>query len=220
MGFTDTLSKEEAAFIRLYVKTLQREYHILRAAIDLTSPHGLNVSSFLTAVQLATKLSGLEHRFNAKLRAVQKKHAPSGAVPAKDVVATPEPSMNDLAEVFSLSFFQLLPDPKTQLTATKKELAGWFSGSPGDWASAIKKKIKIDKAAKEKKKEKLFTDQFAPLTNLIADLFFFDSLFSVKTHAKKVWPPEDEEKSWWVDDDDSGEPDLDIGSFEDWFDSE
>ena len=220
MGFTDTLSKEEAAFIRLYVKTLQRDYHILRTAIDLTSPRGLNVTSFLSAAQLATKLSGLENRFNAKLRQIQKKQAHPAAVASSALVAVPPPTMEELAEIFSWSFFQLLPDPKTQITPAKKDLAGWFSGSPVDWATAIKKKVKADKAQNNKKEGKIAAENFAPLTNLIADLFFFSSMFSVKTQAKKVWPPEDEEKSWWIDDDDSGDPDLDIGSFEDWFDSE
>lgn len=217
MGVIETMSKEEADFVRRYVRALQRDYSILSTAIGLLSPSGLAVSNFLTAVSLSCRLSGLQSVFDAKLRCIQKKCNP--AVTPTELVASEEPTLEQLAEVFTLSFFQLLPAPeKYGAPLNHRDLTGWFSGQPADWASVINTAV-VPQKKKQPQKNNAALNDMTPLSKLISDLFFGSGFFGLsKSPAKQIWPPPAE--NWWIDDMEIDDQDLDIGSFEDWFDSE
>lgn len=217
MGVIETMSKEESAFVRLYVRTLQRDYDILSSAIGLLSKKGLAVNNFLTAVALACRLSGLHSVFDAQLRRLQTTQNEN--IAAADLVAVEEPTLEKLAEIFTLSFFQLLPAPeKYGAPLNHRDLTGWFSGQPIEWAAVINTAVVSQKKKKTKKDNNALKDM-TPLSKLISDLFLGGGLFGLsKSPAKQIWPPPAE--NWWVDDMEIDDQDLDIGSFEDWFDSE
>lgn len=218
MDVLEQMTQEEAAFVRLYVKRLELEYSILQSAIDLTDPAGLGLTDFLSAVKLAMQLTAAHLLFQCNLRDCRS-IALSEEKKAQ-IVGFPSPTMEELAELFTRSFFQLLPAPGTPLSQAKKALTGWFSGQPADWANLINKTITEAAPLPVKKGLTGLPSNLAPLTNLIADIFFAGHLFNIhKSGNKKVWPPKSDADNWWLDyDDEFDDPDLNIGSYEDWFD--
>lgn len=199
------MSPDEVQFIRLYISTLKREYYLLRSVMDLMHPTNLGVRSFTDATNIALGLEELQQDFEAKLRRVQKKNK------CRVRQVATGPTLDELADMFSLSFFKLITTAKP--TAGEKTLYnnGWFSGKPNEW----KKTLNSYKGVPKDKKPAL-PDFLTDFFNAALKLFPFDNktwLSDQSNLTKKVWPPDT--KNWYVEDDDD-DPDPNLDPF-DWF---
>jgi hypothetical protein len=120
----NNISKTEQQFIRTYVAAMKRDYHLLWSVLDLMNPVNLGVKEVVLAARLARELQQLQASFDSELLALQKKHR----LRHKSFSA-PEPTVDDLAELFTLSFFKVV----TTTPKGKKKDDGWFSGEPESW---------------------------------------------------------------------------------------
>jgi hypothetical protein len=200
------MSPAEIQFIRLYVSVLRRDYYVLRSVMDVMHPANLGVKNFVDATKIALKLEELQLDFDAKLRACQRKNK----IRVRNVPAGP--TLDELADMFSLSFFKLVVTSHDKSGADKKvHQNGWFSGKPYEW----KKTLNAYKGTPKEKTNSLpdvLTNFFA------AALKFFP--FDNKTWSledsgltKKVWPPKT--NNWHLDEYDEEDDDQGAEPF-DW----
>lgn len=120
----NNISKTEQHFIRTYVAAMKRDYQLLWSVLDLMNPANLDVKEVVVAARLARELQQLQADFDGELLALQKKHTL-----AHKSLSPPEPTIEDLAELFTLSFFKVV----TTTPKGKKKDDGWFSGEPESW---------------------------------------------------------------------------------------
>jgi hypothetical protein len=120
----NNISKSEQQFIRTYVAAMKRDYHLLWSVLDLMNPTHLGVKEIVIAARLAKDLQQLQADFDGELLALQQKHRLK-----HKAFSQPEPTMEDLAELFTLSFFKVV----TTTPKGKKKDDGWFSGEPESW---------------------------------------------------------------------------------------
>lgn len=120
----NNVSKSEQQFIRTYVAAMKRDYHLLWSVLDLMNPTHLDVKEIVVAARLAKELQQLQADFDGELLALQKKHRLK-----HKSFSPPAPTMEDLAELFTLSFFKVV----TTTPKGKKKDDGWFSGEPESW---------------------------------------------------------------------------------------
>lgn len=120
----NNISKSEQQFIRTYVAAMKRDYHLLWSVLDLMNPTHLGVKEIVIAARLAKELQQLQADFDGELLALQKKHRLK-----HKSFSPPAPTMEDLAELFTLSFFKVV----TTTPKGKKKDDGWFSGEPESW---------------------------------------------------------------------------------------
>lgn len=164
---------------------------------------------------MALELEEMHQDFEAKLRRVQKKDN------LKKINIPLGPSMQELADLFSLSFFKLVTVEETPATGSKvKTDDGWFSGKPTEW----KKTIQLYKNTPK--------DAGFSLPDLLSN--FFNTLLKFfpldqqpkQWHenplgpTKKLWPPLDEYASadeQYFDDDDDDEDDNGMSQFDMFF---
>lgn len=118
------VSKAEKQFIGTYVAAMKRDYHLLWSVIDLTNPTNLGIKDVVSAARVAKKLQALQSDFDGELLALQKKHRLK-----HKALDPPEPTMDALAELFTLSFFKVV----TKTPTGQKKDDGWFSGEPESW---------------------------------------------------------------------------------------
>lgn len=203
------MSREEVQFIRLYITTLKREYYLLRSVIDVMHPTSLGVRSFTDATKLALGLAELHQDFEANLRRVQRKNN----FPVK--LPNTGPSLDELADMFSLSFFKLITTTKDVSAGGKaKYTNGWFSGKPTEWKKTLHNYKDVPKDKKSTLPD-LLTDFFTAALKL----FPFDNktwLSNQSNLTKKVWPPEP--KDWYMEAEDEEDPNVD--PFDWFFDSD
>lgn len=192
------MTPAEMQFIRLYVSVLRRDYYVMRSVMDVMHPDNLGVKSFVDAAKIALKLNELQQDFDASLRVVQRKNS----ICSRNMPAGP--TIDELADMFSLSFFKLVVTSHDKSGADKQvHHNGWFSGKPYEW----KKTLNAYKGVPKEKTNSLpdiLTSFFA------AALKFFP--FDNKTWSledpgltKKVWPPE--ANNWHLDEYDEEEDD-------------
>ena len=197
------MSHAELQFIRLYVTTLRREYYLLRSVIDLMHPTGLGIKSFTDAANMAVELEDMHKDFEAQISRVQKKDK------IKKTNVPPGPTMDELADLFSLSFFKLVTVAETPETGKVKTDDGWFSGKPTEW----KKTIQL---YKNTPKEAGFSipDLLSNFFNTLIKFFPLDQNHKTWHEGpwgptKKLWPPLDEysnsAEQYFEDDDDEDE---------------
>lgn len=209
MKFTG-MSPAELQFIRLYVTTLRREYYLLRSVIDLMHPSGLGVKNFIDAANMALALDEMQKDFDAKLARIQKKDN------LKKSNVSVGPSLDELADMFSLSFFKLVTVEEKSKTGEKiKTDDGWFSGKPAEWKTTLQLYKNTPK------------DAGYALPDLLSNFFntlikFFPSAPNQKNWyegpfgpTKKLWPPQgepaDEDAQYFDDgDDDDGMSQFDV----------
>lgn len=211
------MSQAEMQFIRLYVATLRREYYLLRSVLDLMHPTGLGLKSFIDATNMALTLDALNKDFDDKINRVQRKQK------LRKVAVPASPTTDELAAMFSLSFFKLVTVTEaTATTGAVKKDAGWFSGKPAEW----KKTLTLYKNT-----PKLPGDDLSnSLSSFFATLLkFFPFEHGHKNWhefpfgtTKKLWPPqnkyvEDNEDKQYFDDDDD---DSDMSQFDMFFDND
>jgi hypothetical protein len=99
----NNISKTEQHFIRTYVAAMKRDYHLLWSVLDLMSPANLGVKEVVPAARLARQLQQFQADFDGELLALQQKHRLK-----HKSLSPPEPTTEDLAELFTLSFFKVV----------------------------------------------------------------------------------------------------------------
>lgn len=172
-------STVEMQFIKVYVVAMRRYYSALQAVIDMMNPDTLGVKDFYEATKIALEAENLHENFERQLSVWRKKHK------VKMAAIAPYPNDDDLADLFSLSFFKLLRAPDAE-EKQPVNASGWFSGNPDEW----KMSVKAYKNAKD-------TDVVDELNNILSKCFnAFSKLFGQNTfflppqpHGKKMWPP-------------------------------
>lgn len=193
------MSPEEVQFIRLYITTLRREYHLLRSVMNLMHPDNLGVKSFTEATKLALRLAEMQQDFDSDLRKLQRKKN------WRTLQVPNSPTLDELADMFSLSFFKLITTDKTPSGATAVKHNGWFSGKPTEW-----KKTLHNYKGVPKNKTNSLPDLLTDFFNAALKLFPFDNKtwLSNNSHlTKKIWPPNP--MDWYDDDDDEDDFDMD-----------
>lgn len=198
------MSPSEVQFIRLYITTLRREYALLKTVLDLMHPDNLGVKSFTDATKLALGLAEMQQDFDSKIRRIQRKNS------MRTMYLPPSPSLDELANLFSLSFFKLVTTADLP-AGVKYSNKGWFSGKPTEWKKTLWQYKDVPKD-KTNKLPDLLTDFFTAALKF----FPFDNkkwLSDKSNVTKKVWPPDT--KNWGVYDDDIDDDSLDFDPF-DW----
>jgi hypothetical protein len=127
------MSPAELAFVRQYVRALRRDYWELKTTIALMAEDGLAVQDVTRAAKAARALRQQHTAFEAALSANASLDKFRRGPKRPD-----NPSLDDVADMFSLSFFKVLASIKTK-TTTKKIDNGWFSGEPNAWQSVLNK---------------------------------------------------------------------------------
>jgi len=120
----NNISKSEQQFIRVYVAAMKRDYHLLWSVLDLMNPTHLGVKEIVLAARMAKELQHMQADFDSELLVLQKKHRLK-----HKSFSLPAPTTEDLAELFTLSFFKVV----TTTPKGKKKDDGWFSGEPESW---------------------------------------------------------------------------------------
>lgn len=196
------MSQAEMQFIRLYVTTLRREYYLLRSVMDLMHPSGLGLKDFVEATRAALALDEMHKDFEGQIRRVQQKRK------LRKVAGSSGPTTDELADMFSLSFFKLVTVTEEPETGNSvKQDDGWFSGKPTEWKKTLALYKNTPKAAGDNLPNLL--------SNFLTTLLKFFPFepghknwheFPFGT-TKKLWPPqgeyaEDEDDEQYFDDED------------------
>lgn len=198
------MSVGERQFIRVYVQALQRDYDMFQSVAVLMNPDGLCIKNVGDATRVAYGLADLHDEFETQLRRIQKKFGGK----AKTLAPVP-PTMDELADVFSMSFFKLITTvEKAEESVTQINEAGWFSGKPTEWKKTF---IAFQALAKN--------NPTPPMPKTLSDIFTAAmKLFQFHPKkwdgnptpdAKKLWPPLSahwpENDAAYSDDDDDSE---------------
>jgi hypothetical protein len=207
MSYFIGMSPAEAQFIRVYVSALRRHYADLRSVVDIMDPDGLGVKDFYDATNTALYLNRLQDDFDTAVESIQKKHQ------LKTVRSKPFPTEDDIADLFSLSFFKLITTQKSAPDALTKTVTqnGWFSGKPEEWQNTLKayNNISKDKMAD-------LPDLLSQFFNAFAKFFYLSNKFSTNLpphYGKKIWPlaADNMYEDYDDDEDDADEPDNPFG---------
>lgn len=128
----ELLSADERKFISTYCVSVQRNYDMLTIARALMHPDQLAVKCPVVASRLAKQLNDLQQEQCAKLEALR---------PTKRKKWADFPTHEDIAEIFTISFFKLVNGTTKKVFVTDKNLPthdGWSSGHPAEWQQTIK----------------------------------------------------------------------------------
>ena len=131
----DSVSKVELQFIRTYVAAMKRDYYMLWSVLDLMHPQNLAITDIVLATKAAQTLQEMQQDFERNLVLLQKKNNLS-----KRALGNPPPTTEELAELFTLSFFKVV----TTTPKGKKKDDGWFSGEPESWKDMMQSIQTID----------------------------------------------------------------------------
>lgn len=195
------MSPVETQFVRLYVLTLRREYALVKSTIDLMHPSGLGLRNFADATRIAKELHEMQKDFDASLSRLQKKHN------FRKVNIPDGPTMGELADLFSLSFFKLVTVANKSGNEYAEDLLnGWFSGKPEEW-----KKTLLSFKDVPKSKGTNLPDLLSDFFQLAMKFFpFHTNKWHLDGHSgygtKKLWPPENQYSSNDYEDDDEENP--------------
>lgn len=177
------MSETEIRFVHAYVRALKRDYDMVKTVLELMNPDTLAVSDIVRATQLATDLDGFFENFEHKLHVLDAKHK---FLHAK---TPPWPPMDELADLFSLSFFKVI----TKTSGAKKQDAGWFSGEPDHWAGILNDPISaMHQNMLSSLPETFFTDLTKAAKKLFGGPSFFAELFGQFKSPPNAWPMPDE----------------------------
>jgi hypothetical protein len=200
------MSPVEIQFIRLYVAAMRRDYYLLRSTMSLMHPSTLGVKDFASAANMAVELDDMHQQFEQKIEAIQKKDN------IRKINVSNGPSVDELADLFSLSFFKLVTTEENDTGALiGKTDSGWYSGKPTEW----KKTFSLYKNTPNNAINAL-PDLLSNFLNTLMKFFPFETNYK-KWHegpfgaAKKLWPPETNEiedyQQYFEDDEDYEEDD-------------
>jgi hypothetical protein len=163
------ITQAEIEFIRVYVRAMKREYHVLQSVLALMNPTDLGIRCVVEATRAAKELQEMQAEFEQSLHALSVKHRAK----AKKIVESP--TDEELADLFTLSFFKVVsPTP-----AGKKD-EGWFSGEPEMLVEMFKTLQKADKTK---------------LPNLLSS--YLNAAFKLFSLQNKKYPLADDPLSHW-----------------------
>lgn len=201
MLFSSTMSDTEKRFIRLYVNALRRDFNLVKSVIALMHPDGLAISDFSRATRVAVELQHMHAEFDTCLH-----NLPISHKFFKKTAAT-GPTLDDLAELFTLSFFKVLTTFEGSKGIKKKTDAGWFSGKPDEWQQLFKQLAATAGQSNKKQSPMLnMFSKFFPQLDLFKD---FDFSAAIEDNTPNQWPPSGFAKDIDYDDEQYDEDDDD-----------
>lgn len=127
------MSPDELQFIRLYCSLLRKQYYEVKAVMAMMSPAGLAVRSPVVAADAANRLAAFSRDFDAALEKIKQQHR----IKEKRVIQDEAQFLNEMADVFALSFFKVVAvdsEMAEQVTIVKD---GWCSGEPSSWTKYV-----------------------------------------------------------------------------------
>jgi hypothetical protein len=195
------LSPTAYLFMRTYITALRRDYDSLQAVLDLMDPENLGVCDALRASKMAIELKHSHAEFEKTL------HATRSADKFFRRTITAGPAFADLAELFSMSFFNVLYSNKS-IKASKpadKIDAGVFSGKPEEWHSTLKALQNNPLPSDD-----MFSACFSALSKLFPKFggFIWHNADVTKDATLNFWPPkppdslEEDPFKWFSNDED------------------
>lgn len=129
------MSSEERAFVVAYIRSLRKDFWRVQTVMSLMDPTaGLGVEDFMAAIELAGKINELHVEFEYNLLEV----AGHMWKPMSKIKHLDMPSVDQLADLFTLSFFKLVSvAPLGPAGLPEKKDNGWSSGAPGTIETAL-----------------------------------------------------------------------------------
>lgn len=190
----EQMSPAEMLFIRTYVSALRRDFNTLNTALALMHPGGLDVHDAVSASRMAVELQHMQAKFERVLT-----HLPACK---KFIKRSPssKPSLDDLADLFSLSFFKIFTTVDTAHGSIKNKDVGWFSGKPGEWH-----KLLLQMKSQQEPNKKTPSAIFNTFAKLFKHLELFKNFPEAEDTPMNFWPPYAKDKNY--DDDDYEEDD-------------
>lgn len=175
------MSVAEKQFIRAYVRAMRRDFSLVESVLALMHPDQLALTDLMQAINVAVELRQLQAEFETTLantptlQPFMRKALPTG------------PSMDDLADMFALSFFKIFTVLENKKAWPKKQDAGWFSGQPEEWYKVFKElEITVEKS--EKKQSPIFNmfSKFFPQLELFKNFHLAQPPDEAPVNE---WPP-------------------------------
>lgn len=127
------MSPDELKFIRLYCFLLRKQYYEVKTVMSVMNPTNLAVRSPTQAASIARQLTTLGDNFDAAIEKIKKKYA----VTEKRVLHDEMSFLNDLADIFALSFFKVVAIDSEDSTQVALIKDGWCSGEPASWTNYV-----------------------------------------------------------------------------------
>jgi hypothetical protein len=152
------MSATELKFIQTYVTALRRDYWLLQTAMEVMKPDQLAIPDIVHAAKLSKAAQRLHDDFDAALNTL----ASTGRFFKRKTVK--RPNVDDLGELFALSFFKVVTTVKAGEQALSKHDDGWFSGDPHAWQSVF------DNLQKNPPFNSLITDCLKALAKMFPEL--------------------------------------------------
>lgn len=178
----ERMSKAEKQFIRTYVAALRRDFNLLTSVMEFMHPDRLAITSAAKATEMAVELQHMHAEFEMTLH-----NLPSTGKFLRKTVAT-GPSLDDLADLFTLSFFKVFTVLENDKAGGQKKDAGWFSGKPAEWYELFKQ---LD--AVEHQSSKTQSPVFNMFSKFFPQLSLFKNFHLAKPHdnlSLNEWPAE------------------------------
>lgn len=128
------MSPTELQFIRVYCSRLRVEYDSIRTVMALMTPTECGIKSPVAATKIADGLKKLSVNFDEQLTSIRQKHG----LKEKRVPWDEAKFLNELADIFALSFFKIVAYDNVEEAVTPKIVKdGWCSGEPSSWAQQL-----------------------------------------------------------------------------------
>lgn len=195
----------ERQFIRVYVARLREEYFLVHSVLALMHPKNLGVQDVVAATRLAVSLAALHEDFIDRLNVEQKKNGNKRL--SKDY-----PTTNELADLFTLSFFKIITTSDKQKTDI-----GFFSGNPDGWKKPFSDFVKHETTPKlTSALDNIMSAYIAAMQKLFPNIkwtakFFDDNSWKLPPNSfsssadpsADEWLAEEEDDFWPYDDEDT-----------------
>lgn len=126
------MSATELRFIKAYVDALKRDYSLLLTVIELMKPEQLAVTNIVQAARFSKAMQEMHAEFELTINALA-----STAKFFRRKNTVKYPTLNELSDLFALSFFKVVTTVKAGPSALSKHNGGWFSGDPYSWQNVF-----------------------------------------------------------------------------------
>lgn len=150
------MSTAEKQFIRTYVAAMRRDFSLLTSVMEFMHPDRLAVNDAVKATNMAVELQHMHADFETTLH-----NLPSTSGRLRKVVPV-GPSLDDLADLFTLSFFKVFTVLESDKLGEQKKDAGWFSGKPDEWHQLFKQLAETEPQSTKKQ---------SPVFNMFSKFF-------------------------------------------------
>jgi hypothetical protein len=196
----ENMSPDEWQFIKAYCASVQKNYEMIQSIRALMNPDWLNVKCPVAATKMAKKLCAMQKKYCNKIEKLGQIKKNKAKKPQDGV------SAEDVAEVFTISFFKIVDPATKKVFLTDKGVPahdGWSSGHPADWQYAVKSLQEIHKQE---------LSDSAESSLLLQALLKIFALMPYKKPTK--WQEESSYDDWQEEEDDSAnDDDFDSMSF-------